>query len=801
MLRNFFITALRNFKNNKTYALLNIFGLGIGIASCLFVFTLINYEYSFDKFHEKKDRIYRVVRHYHGTSGIGYTGIIPYPTGDAIIADIPDFEEVVQFHGPEDEKIALTDHAGNFQVFRESGILYTDENFFDVLDFRILSGAQAESLKEPYKAYLTQAMAEKYFGTEDPKGKFIRLNNENDLEVVGVVENPRKNTNLPFRMIVSLPTMRERIPDVFKGNWGMTWAYTTYVLAPEGADIAGLEAKLDQMMEKHLDEDEKEKLQMKLQPLTEIHNDERYGDGNYYVTPALMIWAFVILGALLIGTACLNFINLATAQAIKRAKEVGVRKTLGGLRGQLMVQFMVETFTTVLAAMVIGFTLGQILISSFNDFLTEVSYSLSYDPVVIIFAVALTLIVTLLAGFYPALILSGYKPVDALHNKINIRKGSGNFRLRRALVITQFAFTNLMLISTIIIAVQMDYVQSKDLGFQTENVVMVDFPGKLAEKLEAISGVYRSKSYVADITKGYSAPMSGSNWNNSYSEKGGTYQDGNNANMKFGDENYLDFYDIELIAGRNITARVINDSTFDAVVNTKLITSLGWNTPDEALGQWIDLGSRNAKIVGIMEDFNVNPLHREVQATVLTYDPNEITQLSIRLNRPSDTEIVSDLEATFREFCPGDLFEFSILKDEIKDRYLLENMLHQVIQFVCLLAILLSAMGLYGLVSFMANKNAKSIGIRKVFGASIPNILGIFAREYAILLVLAFILSAPGAWWLSSLWLDEFAYRIDISLIYFAVGFLLSLCIAMGTVGYRSYVAANMNPVKSLRYE
>ncbi|MEQ8471226.1 MAG: FtsX-like permease family protein [Marinoscillum sp.] len=801
MLRNYFLTAFRNFKNNRVYSLLNIFGLGIGLASCLFVFTIIRYEYSFDNWHEKKDQIYRVVRHYHGDNGLSYNGIIPYPTGDELIRTIPDFKKVVQFHGPEDGKITLTDQNGNLQVFREKSILFTDANFFEVLDFEILKGATGESLNEPNTVYLSEKLATKYFGDSNPIGQTLKLDSDRQLKVVGIVEDGPNNTNLPYNMIVSLATMREIMPDVFKNNWGMTWSYSTYVLTEKDADIQALEAKMNKALEVHADEEDRDKLEVKLQPLSEIHNDERYGDGNNYVTPSLMIYAFIILGLLLLGTACLNFINLSTAQAIKRAKEVGIRKTLGGQKSQLIGQFLSETFVIVAAAMVIGLTFGQVLISRFNDFLKEIEYDLSYSPDVILFGLALAVLVTFLAGFYPSMILSRYKPVEALNNKINIKKGSGNFKLRRTLVITQFAFTNLMLISTIIIASQMNYVKSQNLGFEYKNVALINFQDKEVEKLETIAGAYKAESYIADATLSYTAPMSGSNWNNSYFERGGEYQDGNNANMKFGDENYLDFYNIKLLAGKNITNRRLSDSTAEAVVNRRLISSLGWNTPEEALGQWLDMGSNDLKIIGIMEDFNVYPLQLGLQPAALSYNPGQLRQMALKLKGKPNSEVMASLEAKFREFYPEDLFELSILEDQINDRYLLENMLHKIIQFVAFITILLSAMGLYGLVSFMANKNAKNIGIRKVFGASVGNILAIFAKEYAFLLTLAFFISAPGAWWLSGLWLEEFTYRITPNFSYYLFGFLISLLIAGLTVGHKSYTAATNNPIKSLRYE
>ncbi len=801
MLRNYFLTALRNFKNNKTYSLLNIFGLGIGLASCLFVITIIRFEYSFDNWHTKKDNIYRVVRHFYGDNGVtNFTGSLPYPTGDELVRSVPDLEKVVQLHGPTDEKIALKDALGNMQVFREKQVLYTDENFFDVLDFQIINGASGDILKEPYKMFISEKIARKYYGELNPIGQVITMNGSDQIEIVGIVEDCPKNTNLPYEMIVSMPTLRKRMPDVFLRNWGMMWAYSNYVQVPANADISQIEQKIRETIVAHQKEVDRAKIDFKLQPLEEIHNDERYGDFTNYVTPSLIIWAFVLLGSLLLGTACLNFINLSTAQAIRRAKEIGIRKTLGSQKLQLIIQFLMETLVIVSAAMIIGLTLGQVMISKFNEFLQDIHYDLSYDSTVLVFGLGLVLLVTLLAGFYPSMVLSGYKPVDALSNKINIKKGSGNFSLRRILVITQFAFTNLMLITTIIIASQMHYIKSKDLGFSQKNVVMINLPSDEPATQKAFLNRFKSESYVLDAVRSYGAPMSANNWNNSFYEDGGEYQDGNNSNMKFGDDNYLEMYQIPLIHGRMYNTEIATDTSGEAVVNRKFITRLSW-TEDEALGKKIHYGRRKLHIVGIMEDFHTSSLQGNLEPVTLAYDATIFNELDLLLANSPNTEIIASIESIFRSFYPEGLFELTILKDQIQDWYMMESLLHQIIQFVAIITILLSSMGLYGLVSFMATKNSKTIGIRKVFGASIPDILGIFVKEYVFLLLFAFLIAAPAAWWLCSLWLDEFTYRIDVSATYFITGFTLSILIALTTVGYKSYLAATSNPIKSLRYE
>ncbi|MEQ9404172.1 MAG: ABC transporter permease [Cyclobacteriaceae bacterium] len=804
MIRNFFVTALRNFRKNLSHTLLNIAGLGLGLACCIVVFTIIHFEYSFDTWHEKKDRIYRVTNTYYGDNRTSYSGIIPYPTGKAIRDNVPDLVKVVEFHGPQDGKFSFTDSKGDFQIFREDGVLMTDENFFEVLDFKLLSGNK-DALAEPNKLFLSEELAEKYFKDEEPIGKIIRFDGETNLEVAGVIQNSPDETNLPYTCIISIETLRQTQPNIWS-NWGMTWAYSVYVLTQPDANIAELAIKIDDVIDgfdNPDDEEEKAKTERVLQPLTDIHNDEKYGDGYNYVTPSLLIWAFIFLGSLILGTACLNFVNLSTAQAIRRSKEVGIRKTLGSSKGHLVTQFLTETFVIVIISMMIAISLGQFLLEQFNRMLSSVGYDLKYTDDVMLFAGVLAVAVTILAGFYPSMILSGYQPVDALKNKINIKKGSGSFNLRRSLVIAQFAFTTIMLTGTLIIAAQVNFMKNKDLGFDPTHVINIETPGESDVNPRELQEKLKTKSYVSEATLAFTSPLAGSNWNNSYTIPGEEYIDGNNANMKFIDESYLDFYKIHLISGMNVKEQYINDSIYHVIVTSHLLSTVGWNDPAEAIGKTLTSGGgRNQyKIIGVAEDFNVSSAHNEIRPSMLMYRPDMMNQIAVRLPDENVTEYIGDIEQTFREFYPGELFEFSVLRVEINNRYMVEDLLHKVIIFVSFLAVLLSVMGLYGLVSFMANRNAKTIGIRKVFGASTSSILAIFTKEYVKLMVISFLFAAPVTYFLMDIWIQEFAFRIPLSVSYFILGFLITLIIALLTVGYRSFIAARANPIQSLRYE
>lgn len=801
MLKNYFITAFRNLKNNLSHTLLNVMGLALGLSCCIVVFSIVDFEYSFDDWHENKENIYRYTDIYHGDNRTSYAGIVPYPTGKVLKEEIPEIETVLEFQGPEDGKFAFVDNDNNPQIYREDGVLMTNEHFFDMMDFEIING-DPQTLSKPFNIMLTEELARKYFGDADPMGKVLKYNGEHDLTVTGLVADSPDNTNLPFKCLISFNTLRETQKGIWN-QWGMRWAHSIYVKVNPSADIPTLNVKIDETLDKYRadEEEDAEKTEVVLQPLSEIHTDEKYGDGYHYVTPALMIWAFIFLGGLILGTACLNFINLNTAQAIKRSKEVGIRKTLGSNKGQLIGQFLMETLVVVSVAMIIALSLGQYLIHQFNQLITTTDYNLQYTPQVIIFSGLMTLIVTFLAGFYPSIILSGYQPVEALKNKINIQGGSGNFNLRRSLVIVQFVFTTILLIGTFIISAQVSFMKTKDMGFNPDNVALLNTPDDSDVDPKPLTEKLKTLPFVQDATLAWSPPLADNNWNNSYAIKGEENIDGNSANMKFVDQGYMDFYEIDLIAGQPLKDQYINDTTYNIVVTEQLLGTLGWNSSSEAIGRTLDIGRTELTIIGVCEDFSIGSSQYKSRPSILSYRPDMMYQISIKLPSENLSTYLSDIEDVYREFYPNELFEIAILNQMINERYMLEDLLHVVIQFISFLAILLSGMGLYGLVSFMANRNAKVIGIRKVFGATTTHILTIFTKEYVKLMLIAFVLATPAAYYLMKIWIEEFHFRIALSPKYFIMGFVISLLIAVLTVGYRSLRAARANPIKSLRYE
>ncbi|MEO1051542.1 MAG: FtsX-like permease family protein [Bacteroidota bacterium] len=799
MLRNYIRTALRNFTKNKFFSLVNIAGLGLGIACAFTIYALLRYELTFDHFHEKGDRIYRIVKQYQGEEGLEYHAVSPYGLGDAVKNEGLDFEQVSHTHGPVSRKIIIEDPADR-KVIRINGILFVDEHFLDIFDYEIIAGAGPEVLAEPNKVFLTETAARDAFGTTDVIGKSFLLYNDQLQEVVGVIKDPPTNTNLRIKALASLGTFRNRNPERFD-DWSQIWESSVFVLLNDGRDPNGYDDQLKHVAIKHLGEVEGEKTSFHLQPLKGIHTDEFYINGPGYTVPSQMIIAEIFLAACILLTACINFINLATAQAVQRSKEVGIRKTLGGRKSELIKQFLFETACIVFMAILVGMTLSQILVIEINQFLSIVEYDLSFDWTILVFAAIIFVVVTLCAGFYPAYIISRYDPVTALKNKLALRKGSGNFNLRRLLIIGQFGFSNLLIISTVVFSSQLNFLEGQDKGFDEDNVFSVWLPTRThAEALRSDLLNHRS---VEGVTRSYAPPMVAYNSTTSFALRGESFKSGPGAFQKWIDEHYLETYKIPLLAGRNLSTQQSADSTVvNVLVNRTMVKDLEIDSPEAALGQEIRFGDdQYGRIIGVVEDFHMSSLKMAIQPCIMYYRPGGMNRLDLKLSTAEYAALIPQFEDIFRKYYPTDLFEYDVVADEVSKLHLAEKFLNEVLRFFAGIAIFIGILGLYGLVAFITNRNAKEIGIRKVMGAHVPSIIGIFAKEYGKLLVIAFILAAPLGYFAMKLWLQSYIYRIDLSLGYFLLSFIISLLIALFTVGYRSAKAALANPVDALRYE
>jgi len=775
--------------------------LGLGLAGTLVIFAIVSHQTSFDHFHSKADQIYRLVDHYSADYGMEYDPSMPYPLGEALRNDIPDFEAIAQFHGPESGVFSFDDE-GVIRNFKEERILFAEPEMFQMLDFKILRGGGASALSELNKVYLTESLASKYFGDDNPVGRTVTLNKKSKLTVVGIVEDPENNTNIPFEAIVSLETHKKIYPKIYKDNWGMNWAGTIYVMLPDNYDRQGIQKKLDGVAAKYLYEDDKIKTDYELQPLKEIHTDERYGDFNNYIAPSVLIYALIVIGVLLLGASCLNFINLATAQAFQRSREVGVRKTLGGRKSDLIFQFLLETFLIVVAGAALSITLAQYFLIQVNDWLTLIAVDFTIGIFGYLFLALMMILVTVLAGFYPAFVISGFQPSQALKGKIGIKQGSGSVNLRRILVIFQLVFSNLILICTVVVAAQLYYIKTKPLGFDAEQVIQLQFPSESWEKLPIVKNHLSQLPAVLGTSRAWSPPQAVSNWGSGYTLPGEPYRDGYDANIKFVDEDYISLFGLDLISGQLLPTRAVADSLPRPIlVNEKLLSSLELD-PINVLGQHLDYnGNITGQIYGVVRDYHVYSLQNEMVPLIFEYRPFMMDKLYIKVSGGDWSSTVADIEGVFRDYFPNDLFDYKMVTAEVAENYIEETLLFRLIFVFCALSVILSILGLYGLVSFMSQKNAKSIGIRKVFGASRSSILTMVGKEYIVLTLVGFVLAFPLGYLAMDSWISEFTYGISLGPWYFAVSFLLSAIISIISVGYKSVSAASSSPLDSLRYE
>lgn len=800
MFRNYLITAFRNFRNYRSYTLINIIGLSIGIACCLVVFTIMKHELTFDSFHEKSDKIYRVVERYDGEYGVEFDGVVPNAMPQAILENSSNVEAVITAYGPFEGLFSIN-HNKRISQFKEQGTLFVNSEFLKYLDFKIVAGASAELLDQPYKCFLTQRTAEKFFGSDNPIGKFIKYNEHTDLEVVGILKNTPTNTSLPFNILVSSKTVLITNAN-YLSSWDAYWQSTIYVAAESNDNLKNIEEEITSIAHANMTDRAQKRKSYYLQPITEIHTDTKYGDGVNYVAPTEVLIGFLILALVTLTASILNFTNLATAQASKRSKEIGIRKTLGSDRYRIMFQFLSETFMLVLISTLLAFTIGQFFITKMNEYLTIVMFNISYDSTTVLFAFGLSIFITILGSFYPAKLLAGYNPINAIRNQITLSSGSGNLNLRRSLIILQFIIANMLIVSTIIVAAQMNHIRTKDLGFETENIIEVEIPWANQKDLKTLQTEFTSLSSVEKVSVMYGTPQSLYNWNSNYEVLGEEVNEKLSTNIKFIDKEYLDLFEIPLVAGRNITEQYTSDTTINVLVSREFLKRVNLS-PEEGVGRKIkSLGNWEGKINGVVEDFNNWSLQSKLGPVLMIYKPSQFKNLAVKIKSETDVpSTMMQIEEVFRNFSSDGFYEAKLITQNIRENYIIEDLVYTTFQIFAGLSILIGIFGLYGLVSFLAASRRKAISIRKVFGANIRDILKLFFVEFMILMVIAFALSAPLGYLLADEWLNGFQYRINITPIFFVASFIVLNLIVIGTAGYRSFRAATSNPVDSLRYE
>ncbi|MBO0948415.1 ABC transporter permease [Fibrella forsythiae] len=797
MLRNYLKIAFRNLARNSTYSLLNVAGLALGMTCGILLFTLITYHLSFDNFHPQSDRTYRFVTEQHRET-ISYSRGVPAPLGKAFRTDYTFADKVARLATFDDMLITVKQGQAMAKYKEPEGVAFAEPDFFGMFNYPLLNGTRATTLTEPNTAILTERLARKYFGDASPMNQLIRMNNKIDLRIVGVLKDLPINTDLRAEIFASYATLNQYDAWLASDDsWGgIVSSMQCFAQLRPGITPQQVERVLPAYVKKYRPTS-KNVHHYKLQPLADMHFDARYGGAMTKTN----LWVLACVGLFLLITACVNFVNLATAQALNRSKEVGVRKVLGSVRGQLFWQFITETGLITVTALLLSLLWATILLPVVNEwFGARLQLKLFSDWQLPLFLLALTVLVTLFSGAYPGLILSRFQPILALKGRLS-QQAIGGFNTRRALIVTQFAISQTLIIGVIVIANQMRYAQQAELGFNKEAVVMVSLATNSKPQTQhTVANRFSALAGVKKVSLCQAAPASRSNWSTSPRYDNRPEDEPFAVNVRGGDDQFMSLFDLQLVAGRNVYPA---DSVREFVVNEAFVRKLNLTAPGAVLGKMLSLNGDRFKgpIVGVIRDFHDKSFHEHIEPMCISTVAENYDYYAVKIDLPMAQPTLAGLDAIWSQTHPDQVFAYQFLDEQIAEFYETETLMLTLIQAFAAIAIFIGCLGLYGLVSFMAAQKTKEIGIRKVLGSSTGQIIWIFAGEFTRLILIAFIVAMPVAWFAMSRWLQTFKDQISIGPDVFAFAMLGTFLVAILTVGYRSIKAALMNPVNSLRSE
>lgn len=796
MIKHHFKSGWRSIWKHKSFSAINVIGLSTGVAVCLVTLIFYRYETSFDDYHKHADQTYRVVQHTQRGDAELYWNTTAYPLAEALRNDFPDFVDVTQTAGPM-KRLFMLETEGQDVRFEEEHVLFVDHKYPQVFDFEWLAGEKTTALVEPNAVVISEQIAKKCFGEyADPSsaiGRTLLLNNQDPLVITGVIQNPPTNTTLKGNMLISYEFFKKHNPYP-TGNWSGNYRGTTFVVLEPSAKEKGVATKINEWKKKYLSPEDDEIISYQLQPLQEIHTESKYGSapGGYQISKSILRTSLVVAVFILL-IAVVNYVNLVTARASTRSKEVGIRKAIGGSKGALLSQFLVENSMLVIISMGIATMLSVILIDEVNLILAEIGMNLSFQANDILVGLGLCFSIILLSALYPSYVLSSYKPANI--SSLGVSGSLKGLKFRKGLTFTQFTLVQIFIISALIVGAQLRFFNSKSLGFDSDQIVMIPVPS--ADKVELFSSLLKEKSTIAGVSIGSGPPMSvedfalGTTYRLSHQEK----NEGLSAEMKIADPSYLSLYSLELISGRNFRE---NKPRFDEfIINRKMAKSLGWS-PAEALGQKITINEGEATVVGVMEDFHNHSLKDELTPLVLMNWEAWRWQASVKVN---SFEGLVATEEVWEALFPDQIFSYRFLDDSIAREYVIEHMIYKGFRFLSVLVILIGCLGLLGLVSFITLQKTKEIGIRKVLGATVGQIISMFTRNFAMIIVAGFVLASPIVYYFMDQWLNSFEYHIPISIWMFLAGGIITLALGVTVSILRSSYAAKVNPVDSLRSE
>lgn len=800
---------------HKVFSIINVIGLTIGLSASFVIGLMVYYDYTFDDFHKDGDLVYRVVSDFYSPEGNFYNGGVTLALEDAI-KDNSNFEIVSSFYTMRPSKVE--NKALDLEFKWPKSVIFTDANYFKIFNYTFLAGDETHLLSDPNNVILTKNRAAEYFpdtALSDIIGKTLVYNDSLNITVTGIVENFKGRTDFVFEEFISNDMLLQtRLRENFLNkNWNSTNSSSQlFVKTIVNADLVAIQNRFDALAKEHQDEDSKkygQEQKFALQPLADIHFNEDYEIYDWSSARAskslLTNLALVALFLLLLG--CINFINLNTAQASQRAKEIGIRKTLGSSRKQLVAQFMGETFLLVLCSALLSILLSKWLISVFSDFVPEgLGFELFKSPIIIICILFLLVLVTFLSGFYPALILSKFNAVSVLKNHLTV--GDKKTNLRKFLTIFQFSIAQIFIIATLLVGQQINYLLTKDMGFKTEAVVSIYSPrdeGEVSKK-ELYAEKLRSIPEIKQISIGGRPPASFSTNSTNITYSGGETEVRSELQFIFGDSKYSELFELEIIAGRTIR----NDTIKELVINETCLKNLGFTDPQEAIGKFIQMDEESVPIVGVMADFYQRSLKTSIKSMAFRgdwYRPewSQFQAIHIAFENASPENLkatLSKIESAYKSvYSEVEDYRAEFLDETIQNFYNREQKVSKLLNWATGLSILISCLGLLGLVIYTTNRRVKEIGVRKVLGASLFQINSLLCKEFLVLVAIAFIVASPIAWYGINNWLQDFAYKTSISFWVFLLSGCAMIFFALLVVSVKTLQAANANPVDALRSE
>ncbi|HWD88845.1 MAG TPA: FtsX-like permease family protein [Mucilaginibacter sp.] len=819
MIKNYFKVAFRNFWRHKLFTLINVIGLTIGTSAALVIYLSVHYDLTFDRFHKDGDRIYRVVTNFSFAGSPGYNPGVCGPLPWAAKGQVTGLQAAAPIFTIYEPNVIIPNENKASPHFKAQGnVTLADSDYFKVFDYHWLAGSARSALTAPYQVVLTSEQAQKYFpglSYEQMLGRTV-IYDSLKTSVSGIVQTIKQNTDFTFRDFISFPTAFSYAPlkqQLRLYNWGgVSPEYEFFLKLSPQTTTAGIERQLNDIENKNAHQRPGVKEVFALQPLSDIHFNPNYGTFNGRIADKTTLMELTTIAIFLLLLGCINFINLTTAQSAQRAKEIGIRKTLGSGRKQLIFQFLSETFLITLVSVIISVAITPIVLQLFSTFIPQgIQADQLVQSNIILFLALLVIVVSLASGFYPAIVLSRYKPVSAIKNQAN--EGNSKTRtavFRKSLTVVQFAIAQFFIMATILVSKQIYYAIHKDLGFKKDAILIINSPWK--NRQESLNRVFldklRSIPQVELVSLGRDAPTS----DDSHSTEA-SYKDGKkeihieNLGLKFGDENYIKVYHIKLLAGRNL---IPGDTSKAFLINNTLAKLIGFKDPHDAVGKVISKfnGDKNMQIVGVVADFNQESIHAAIEplAILTSTQPyfNGAFHIALKPQTAGGDEwktAITSMGKAWKQIYPDDDFEYQFFDQSIARLYATEQKTSALLSWATGLSVLISCLGLLGLAIYTTNQRTKEIGVRKVLGATVSQIVVLLSTEMAWLIVLAFVIISPVAWWAMNKWMQDFAERTAISWWIFALSGGGMLLTALFTSGFQTIKAALASPVKSLRSE